>query len=96
LITGAALGIGRPTAILFVAEGANVAVNDASEKSGQKQPVIRKSERHAIFLKTDVTNARQIKTIVDHIVKQYGRIDILQNIARPTDVKPLANSNDAS
>ena len=80
LITGSGSGIGRATAILFVKEGAKVAVNDVSEKGGQETvQFIRACGGDATFFKANVTNALEVKSMVDQIIKKYGKIDILHN-----------------
>ena len=65
LITGAGSGIGRATAILFAAEGAQVAVNDISEEGGHETVrLIQEAKGEATFYKADVTKWAEVKAMV--------------------------------
>ncbi len=80
LITGAASGIGRATAILFAAEGAQVAVNDISEEGGHETVrLIQEAKGEATFYKANVTKWSEVKTMVSQVVDRYNEIDILHN-----------------
>jgi NAD(P)-dependent dehydrogenase (short-subunit alcohol dehydrogenase family) len=82
LITGAASGIGRATALLFAKEGAKVAVADCNLKGGQETVrAIKEAGGEAIFIKVDVSNATEVGAMVKTVVSKYGRIDILHNDA---------------
>jgi len=82
LITGAASGIGRATALLFAKEGAKVAVADCNLKGGQETVrVIKEAGGEAIFVTVDVSNAAEVERMVKTVVSTYGRIDILHNNA---------------
>ncbi len=82
LITGAASGIGRATALLFAREGAAVAVVDLNESDGQAvaQEIVRHSGR-AIFVRCDVTRAADCRRAVQRTVDEFGDLDILFNNA---------------
>jgi NAD(P)-dependent dehydrogenase (short-subunit alcohol dehydrogenase family) len=82
LITGAAQGIGKGTALLFAREGARVAVVDIDEPNGQETvEQIRREGGDAIFLPRDVGDERQIERMVAETVERYGKIDVLFNNA---------------
>jgi NAD(P)-dependent dehydrogenase (short-subunit alcohol dehydrogenase family) len=82
LITGAASGIGRATALLFAKEGAKVAVADCNLKGGQETVrAIKEAGGEAIFVKVDVSNAADVEGMVKTVMSTYGRIDILHNDA---------------
>jgi len=82
LITGAASGIGRATALLFAREGARVVVADMNEAGGRDTvETIRQQGGEAIFVPVDVTRAADVKRMVDTAVETYGRLDVLFNNA---------------
>jgi len=81
IITGAARGIGRETALLFAAEGAKVVICDLLEEGEKVAEEIRSRGGEAIFHKLDVTDRQAVKRMVDTVVERYGRIDILINNA---------------
>jgi NAD(P)-dependent dehydrogenase (short-subunit alcohol dehydrogenase family) len=82
LITGAASGIGRATALLFTKEGAKVAVADYVPAGGQETvKMIQKAGGEAIFIEADVSRKTDVERMVKTTVNSYGRIDILYNNA---------------
>jgi 3-oxoacyl-[acyl-carrier protein] reductase len=82
VITGAATGIGKGTALKFAKSGANVVVCDFNEEKGIKtsQECIGLGVK-SIFCKVDVTNEEQIMAAKETILKEFGTIDILVNNA---------------
>ncbi|PLS04893.1 SDR family NAD(P)-dependent oxidoreductase [Neobacillus cucumis] len=90
LITGAGSGIGKETALLFAKEGASVVVNDFNANSGEETVrKIRENNGEAIFIQADVTNPDEIQVMVDKIIDDYGRIDVLFNNAGISGVGKL-------
>jgi len=82
VITGAASGMGRASAIRFAKEGAAVVVTDLNEEGGAGTLAECKSGGgKAIFQRTDVSSEADIKAAVDRAVKEYGRLDIMFNNA---------------
>ena len=82
IITGAASGIGRQTALLFAREGAKVVVADLNEKGGREiVEEIRKAGGEAFFAKLDVCNREQSQEVVKETLDRYGKIDVLINNA---------------
>jgi NAD(P)-dependent dehydrogenase (short-subunit alcohol dehydrogenase family) len=85
IITGAAGGIGRATAILFAQEGAKVVVVDYAPEGGQETvEMIRRDGGEAIFVETDVSKAAAVEKMIQKAVETYGRIDVLFNNAAVT------------
>jgi len=82
LITGAALGIGRASALLFAREGAAVAVVDVDQKAGQLvvRDIIRDGGK-AIFEHADVTQADQCERAVRRTLSELGGVHVLFNNA---------------
>jgi len=82
IITGAASGIGRQTALLFAREGAKVVVADLNEKGGREiVEEIKKAGGEAFFAKLDVCNREQSQEVVKETLDRYGKIDVLINNA---------------
>ncbi len=77
LITGAATGIGRASAILFAQEGAKVAIADINDKdAAETVETIRGAGGEAIFQRTDLTRVSEIERMVKATVSAFGRLDI--------------------
>jgi 3-oxoacyl-[acyl-carrier protein] reductase len=82
VITGAASGMGRATAIRFAQEGAAVVVADLNGEGGEATVRdCRENGGRAVFHKTDVTAEDNVKAAVDHAVREFGRLDIMYNNA---------------
>ena len=82
LITGAAAGIGRATALKFASEGAKVVASDVNVKAGEETvEMIKKAGGEAIFVRSDVSQSSDVKALVAETVKAYGRLDCACNIA---------------
>ncbi len=82
LVTGAAHGIGRSTAILLAREGAKVAVTDVDTEASRD--VVREIEgvvgtAHAWEL--DVSDEEQVRRVTDEVVDHFGGLDVLVNNA---------------
>lgn len=85
IVTGGGSGIGRATALLFAQEGARVVVADYAPEGGQE--TVRMIQQHggeALFVESDVSNAEDMRRLVQTTVDAYGRIDILVNNAAVT------------
>ena len=83
VITGAASGIGRATAILFAREGAKLALATDKNVEGLKETLnlVEKEGGKAIIKKTNVGIEEDVKELIDLALKTYSQIDILCNIA---------------
>lgn len=82
LVTGAASGIGRATAIAFSREGAKVVVADILVEGGEETVrMTKKAGGEAIFVKTDVSKAADVEKLIKETVKTYGRLDYAHNNA---------------
>jgi NAD(P)-dependent dehydrogenase (short-subunit alcohol dehydrogenase family) len=82
LITGAASGIGRATALLFAREGATIAIADINQQAGVAVAgeVIQNGNK-AIFEHADVTQAADCQRVVERTIRDFGSIHILFNNA---------------
>ena len=82
LVTGGASGIGFATALLFLEEGAKVAIADISEEGGRKAVRnLKKLGFKALFIKTDVTKETEVRSTIRKVVHEFGKLDILFNNA---------------
>jgi NAD(P)-dependent dehydrogenase (short-subunit alcohol dehydrogenase family) len=82
LVTGAASGIGRATALTFAREGAKLIIADMNEDGGQQTVhMITENGGEATFVQVDVTSATQIEAMISKTVEIYGRLDCAFNNA---------------
>ena len=96
VVTGAARGIGRASAILFAKEGAKVTVADTRVELGQETTrLIESAGGHAQFIATDVASEEQVKKMIADTVTRWGRIDILFNNAGIGLVKFLEETSES-
>jgi 3(or 17)beta-hydroxysteroid dehydrogenase len=79
LVTGAASGMGRADAVLLAAEGARVVVTDMNETDGRA--VADAIGEHAVFMRLNVTDEDNWKSVIAATVERFGRLDILVNNA---------------
>lgn len=92
IVTGAALGLGRATAILLAKEGARVALTDLRDEEGRGvAKEIEGEGANAAYWHLDVAREKEVERVFAEIAMKFGRIDILVNNAgiagvnKPTD-----------
>jgi 3(or 17)beta-hydroxysteroid dehydrogenase len=78
IVTGAASGLGAADAELLAREGARVVLTDLNEELGRQ---VASRIPDAIFLRHDVRDEGQWRTVIDETLKHFGRLDILVNNA---------------
>ncbi len=78
LITGGGSGIGRQSALLFAQEGAAVVVVDVNEQGGRETAAAAKN---AVFVRADVSQARDCRQMVEAAEKAFGKLNVLFNNA---------------
>ena len=81
LVTGASVGIGRHTALLFAREGAKVAVNSQSSRGEAVVEEIAAAGGEAIFVQGRVEEEGDARGMVARTVDEFGRLDVLVNNA---------------
>jgi NAD(P)-dependent dehydrogenase (short-subunit alcohol dehydrogenase family) len=80
LVTGGAGGLGRPIAAGLAGAGATVAVADvALDQADAVLAEIRAAGQQGLALPIDVTNSQSVQSVVDRLLADFGRIDILVN-----------------
>jgi 3-oxoacyl-[acyl-carrier protein] reductase len=82
IVTGGSKGLGKVIAQQLAQEGATVVINgrdmDALEKAAQE--ITQKGGR-ITAIQTDVSNSRDVKAMIDKVIEDSNRIDILINNA---------------
>lgn len=95
LITGGDSGIGRAVAVAFAREGADVAVSylEEHDDAAETRRLVRKERRRCLLLPGDVGNEAHCNGLVQAVLAEWGRLDVLVNNAaeqhpqeRPEDV----------
>jgi len=79
IVTGAAAGIGRASAILLAERGAKVVVADVSEEEGRQ--TARTIGDNARFVRADVSDEQSVRDLVAATLSHFGRLDIAHNNA---------------
>lgn len=86
LVTGATSGIGEQIALKLAKEGYNIAINYRKEKDNMEvlKQEIESNGVKCLYVKADVGNFDECKNMIDEILQEYGRIDVLVNNAGMT------------
>lgn len=82
IVTGAASGIGKATALLLAKEGAKVVASDIAEDDGKK--VVKEIENNggeALFVKADTSKPKDHENLIQKTVDTFGQLDIAVNNA---------------
>ncbi|CAF1251890.1 unnamed protein product [Adineta steineri] len=92
LVTGAAKGIGQAIALRLAKDGFNVAVNDIeimSQELQDTQKAIEKLGQKSIAIIADVSNDKQVETMMKKVTKELGSLNIAVANAGIAQVKPF-------
>jgi NAD(P)-dependent dehydrogenase (short-subunit alcohol dehydrogenase family) len=82
LVTGAASGIGRASALAFAREGATVVVADQNAQGGDETVrTIREAGATASFIAVDVSKNADVQSLVEKTLSLHGRLDCAHNNA---------------
>jgi NAD(P)-dependent dehydrogenase (short-subunit alcohol dehydrogenase family) len=89
IVTGGSQGLGRGIALALAAAGAHVCPVSRTPTAVQAvADEIRAMERRSLPLATDVTDESQVQDMVQRVVDEFGRIDILVNSAGIVSLAP--------
>lgn len=96
IVTGAAGGMGRATALSFAAAGARVVCADVDDAGGEETAeFIVEDGGEAQFVHADVSKADDVRGIVETAVERFGRLDCaVNNAAVPPDHGIMAESSE--
>src|SRR5438270_4606726 len=82
LVTGAASGIGRSSALAFASDGARVVVADVLDEQGRETvDLIEAAGGEAIYVPADVSRRDDVERLVGTAVETFGRLDCAHNNA---------------
>jgi NAD(P)-dependent dehydrogenase (short-subunit alcohol dehydrogenase family) len=82
VITGAASGIGRATALIFAREGANVVCADIDADGARRAAeAVAQHGAKGLGVPTDVIAREQVNELIRRAIGEYGRVDFLFNSA---------------
>ena len=91
VVTGGSRGIGKSIALKLANNGAKVAIfaTRESETVNQTLSELKATGNEVMFVPCDVSNFEQVKSSIDSVIEQFGKIDILVNNAGITKDKLL-------
>lgn len=96
VITGAGSGIGRAASYSCAGQGATIVALDINQAQAEATAEhIRTNGGRAIALKTDIVDRGQVSLALDHVVNEFGRIDVLFNSAGSTRLATIDQLTDA-
>jgi len=96
IVTGAASGIGRASAIAFAREGARVLVADRSQSGAEETArCISADGFETEAIEVDVSSEADVQRMVNKAVARWGRIDVLFNNAGVLLVKSVEQMTEA-
>ncbi len=83
LVTGSSRGIGRELIRAFSLEGAKVVINyhHSMEEANELRKEMVESNAECLLIKADVTKVDEVQLMINQVIAEYGRIDILINNA---------------
>jgi len=89
LITGGSRGIGKACAEAFATRGAQVAINYRQNKAAAQETLDRLPGKGHILVQADVAQPNQVQKLVEEVVKEFGKLDIVVNNAGISQRHPI-------
>jgi NAD(P)-dependent dehydrogenase (short-subunit alcohol dehydrogenase family) len=82
IVTGGSSGIGEAIVRLFAANGAKVVIADWNEQEAVRlADELTSSGQHVVSVKSDVSRAADVQSLIQETVQRFGQLDILVNNA---------------
>jgi len=83
VVTGGAQGIGRAIAAAFAEEGGHVVICDVDQEKAEAaaHDLQASTGKRVLALKVDVTKKEDVESMVQRVIEEFGRIDVLVNNA---------------
>lgn len=95
VVTGGCGGIGKDIVLALAAVSANVVLADISEEMGEKLSKDMQNEGLTVkFIKTDVTDSRSVRNLMESTVESFGSLDIVVNSAGLLGDSEIINISD--
>lgn len=91
IVTGGAQGMGRAIARRFVEEGAHVVVADLQKDAAQ---AVAAELDGSVAVEVDVRNQKQVQTMVEMAIREFGALDILVNNAGVGKIIPFLDTTE--
>ncbi|MGF1730209.1 SDR family NAD(P)-dependent oxidoreductase [Photobacterium kasasachensis] len=92
LITGGGTGIGKATALAFITQGAKVII------TGRRQSVIDQTVQElgsqAYGIAGDISKHGEPARVIEKVISEFGRLDVLVNNAGTGSMGPLSDTSD--
>ncbi len=90
IVTGAGQGIGKAVALRLAREGAEIAVAEINRETAEVTArELQALGRRALAHPVNVGCPAEIQSLVDHVVAEFGRVDVLVNVAGVAQTKPF-------
>jgi NAD(P)-dependent dehydrogenase (short-subunit alcohol dehydrogenase family) len=97
LVTGGGAGIGRATSLRFARHGAKVVIGDIDPAGVETADTIKREGGEAIFVQTDVREAKEVENLVATAVETYGGLHCaFNNAGILAPIRPLAEVDDST
>jgi NAD(P)-dependent dehydrogenase (short-subunit alcohol dehydrogenase family) len=95
IVCGAGDGIGRSCALAFARDGADVALGARNaNRLARIADEVRAAGRRALAVPTDITDLAQCRNLVEHTVGEFGRVDVVVNVATAADQHTTVEDTD--
>lgn len=86
IVTGSGTGLGKSYVKALCKEGAKVVIAEFNDELGKTCEVdLREMGYEVFFIKTNVADEENVKSMIEETIEKYGKIDILINNAQATD-----------